>query len=373
MRWPVKASILAIVLGLIICTQLEGQSDQSVIKSDTIGKERKVQFIILPIIFYTPETKFGFGAGAQVFFKKLTDVVYARESNILFTGIYTTEKQLILEVTPKIYLSSGKRYIDAQFRYKVFPNSFWGIGNSTPESNLERYNMRTIHLRVDLLERTFDNSIRFGTEFYFEKNVMLETQEEGLLESGLIAGSEGATISGLGLIFNLDSRDNVFSTKSGWYFQFKGRFSSLLFGATYSYNKFEIDLRKYIVLNGKHVIAGQIYTNFNLGEVPFQDMAWFGGGERGRGYFRGRYIDKHMYSLQLEYRYHISPRWIAAAFVSGGEVGNKSQDLFTDFHPSIGGGIRWKIRKDNPTFIRLDFGKGTGENSGVYFGVNEAF
>lgn len=361
------------MIALAPASVLYAQTQDSYKYVDTLGKQKRVEFVVLPIAFYTPETDFGLGGGAQFFFKDLVDVPFRRESNILVTAIYTTKKQLIVEAYPKLYLADGKRYIDALFRYKVFPNSFWGIGNNTPDSAKESYNMRSVQVKVDLLERTFDETVRFGFEYYYDKHVMLELQEEGILEGGEVPGYDGAVVTGLGLIFSLDSRDNVYSSKTGWYFQFKGRFSSKLFGATHSYNKFEIDLRKYIVFNERHVLAGQLYTHSNLGDVPFQDMAWFGGGERGRGYFRGRYIDKLMYSAQVEYRFHISPRWIAAAFVSGGNVATTGTQYFGEFHPSAGGGVRFQIKKNNPTLVRLDIGIGRAGNSGVYFGVNEAF
>ncbi len=111
----------------------------------------------------------------------------------------------------------------------------------------------------------------------------------------------------------------------------------------------------------------------SFGDVPFQDMAWFGGGIRGRGYYNGRYIDSQMYSLQLEYRMRLHPKWSIAFFGSGGEVAANSREYFSDFHFSFGGGIRFKPLKKNPTILRLDYGKGAGTSSGIYFGINEAF
>jgi outer membrane translocation and assembly module TamA len=80
-----------------------------------------------------------------------------------------------------------------------------------------------------------------------------------------------------------------------------------------------------------------------------------------------------MYSLQLEYRIRLHPRWSVAAFVSGGEVAPETRQYFSSFHASAGGGVRFKPLKKNPTIIRLDYGKGVGNNSGIYFGINEAF
>ena len=47
--------------------------------------------------------------------------------------------------------------------------------------------------------------------------------------------------------------------------------------------------------------------------------------------------------------------------------------LLKDFKYSFGGGIRFKLKKNLPTLLRLDVGIGKEDNSGFYFGVNEAF
>ena len=351
------------------------EPEKTVYVSDTIVKKKNVQIIGLPVVFYTPETNFGFGGGAQFFFKNVLDIINLRESNLLITAIYTSKKQLVIEAKPQFYLNKGNVYIDAAFKYKIFPNSFWGIGNSMPDSLEEMYNMKTFFMHLAFLKRV-SGTTRFGLEYIYEKHTMLELAEGGQLASDSIpGGGDGTvtTINGFGLIFRHDSRDNVFSPNSGNYLQFKGRYSSKLLGASYGYNKFEIDFRKYFRLGGNNILAIQVFLMNALGNVPFQDMAWFGGEIRGRGYYYGRYIDKQMYSLQLEYRIRLHPKLSLAAFVSGGEVSSNIKQYFSNFHVSAGGGLRFKPMKKNPTLLRLDYGKGPGNNSGIYFGINEAF
>jgi len=58
-------------------------------------------------------------------------------------------------------------------------------------------------------------------------------------------GSDGAVISGFGVIFNLDSRDDTGSPVSGEFLKMDAQFSSELFGSTQYYNKFIADLPTY--------------------------------------------------------------------------------------------------------------------------------
>ncbi len=268
-------------------------------ESDTVKIQRAVQFVGVPIVFYTPETQFGFGGGAQLFFPRQSNVYNARKSNIFLDAMYTTRKQFIMDIKPQLFFLRGDLYLEAPFQFKVFPNFFWGVGNRTPDSAREQYNMRTISLGASLLHRLAP-SINFGLKFWYEDYRMLEILENGILDREEIEGWEGARLGGLGLVINLDDRDVVESPTRGAFVQFSGEFSSQAFGATYSFNKFVLDFRKYFQPVEGHVIALQFFSEANFGTVPFQRKAWLGGPEKLRGYFRGRYMDDHMFVLQAE-------------------------------------------------------------------------
>jgi len=364
-----------IILILCILTWIEVLSqpnEEDYYKTDTINSKKNFQMIILPVVFYTPETQFGFGAGLQTFLYNKSNIYNSRESNILFTGMYTTENQLMIDVFPKIFFNLGDLFLDGLVRYRIFPNKFWGIGNETPESNEESYNMETLIFEAAILKRLPPN-LNFGFQYKYDKYTILETEEGGILQSGEVPGSEGARISAISFLFNLDDRDNIYSARKGNFMQLKAGFSSKVIGATHSYNKYTIDLRKYFPLGKKSVIAAQLYLENTYGDVPFQTMAWLGGGDKTRGYFKGRFIDNNMYAIQTEYRNRFHKRWEFTAFASMGEVAHEPFSYFSSVKYSFGGGIRFQIKKNNPTLIRLDFGLGKDGNNGIYFGVNEAF
>lgn len=351
-----------------------GQNTDDVFKTDTLIKSKKYQFLAIPIVFYTPETNFGFGAGGQVFLLKNKNIYNDRVSNIFFNAIYTANKQIIIDVVPQIYFGKGDYFLDMAYKFKIYPNSFWGIGIDTPDSNKETYNMTSHIFKVSFLKR-LPPSLNFGFEYNYENHNVTEVEEGGILDEGDILGSNYAIISGLGAVFNLDTRDNIGSPISGEFLKLGAQFSSELFGATHAYNKFISDLRIYRSLGKKSIIALQLYYEGNFGNPPFQGMAAYGGGNRARGYFQGRYIDNHMYVIQGEYRYRFRPRWAINAFGLFGEVAETPNDFFSisNMKPSFGGGIRFKILKNQNTWIRADIGRGIDGSSGFYFGVNEAF
>jgi len=368
-----KNYLLLLVLFFLIQNSW-AQDPKDVFKTDTLIKSKKYQFIGIPIIFYTPETNFGFGAGGQVFLLKSKNVYNDRVSNIFFDAIYTSNKQFIFDILPQIYFGKGNYYLDVNFQYKIFPNSFWGIGGDTPESNKEPFDMTSQILNVSFLKRLPPN-LNFGIEFIYENYDITEVEEGGILAEGDILGSKSAIVSGAGFIFNLDTRDNIGSPISGELLKINAKFSSELFGATQGYNKLIADLRTYQKLTDQSILALQFYYEGVFGDPPFQGLATFGGGKRARGYFQGRFIDKQMYIVQAEYRYRFHSRWALASFGLFGEVVDDPQNFFSfsNMKPSIGGGVRFKLLKDQNTWVRLDVGKGIDGSSGFYFGINEAF
>ncbi len=352
----------------------QGRDEEGFIKSDTIGKQKKIKLIALPIAFYTPETKFGIGGGGQLFLLDKTNQYNQRHSNILFSGIYTTAGQIMFNVSPQIYLGKGDYFIDAEYLFEIYPNSFWGIGPETPEDNIENYNQTTHKFKLSFLKR-LPPDLNFGFTYNFANHQVTEVKEGGLLDAGTILGFDRTVISGLGAEFNLDTRNNTSSPTDGQLFEIGAHFSSEILGATHSFNKFTLDLRNYEPLSERSTLATQVYIENNYGDVPFQGMAFFGGGSSARGYFYGRYIDKNMFVVQAEYRYQLKPRWTLAAFGLFGSVAGDAADLlrFNSVKPGYGAGVRFKLIKDQGTWLRLDIGNGNDGKSGIYFGVNEAF
>lgn len=365
-------TLLIILFSLKIYAQ--DRNEKGFIQSDTMKQGKSAQLVALPIIFYTPETKFGFGGGGQLFLLNKTNEYNQRLSNIFFSAIYTTEKQFIFEATPQIYLGKGNYFIDMFYTFRIFPNAFWGLGPATPESNKESYNQTTNKFDISLFKRIPPN-LNFGLSINYANYKITEVQEDGILDTGSIPGSEGARVIGLGALFNLDSRDDIGAPQSGNFLSLAARFSSKLFGATHSFNKYILDLRTYQRIGKKSILAFRFYSENNFGDVPFQGMASYGGSKYARGYFNGRFIDKHMYIIQAEYRLRFKERWTLAGFGLFGSVSNESGDLykFNDLKPAFGGGIRFKLIKDKSTWLRLDYGIGIDGQKGIYFGVNEAF
>ncbi len=348
------------------------EKEPAILQTDTLTVLKRTDIVGIPVLFYTPETSFGFGTGVQFVFNNLINVFNSRLSDMMVTAVYTTKKQFLLDARPQIHIYDGQFYIDGVFQYRIFPNLFWGIGNHTVEKEQEEYSMETIKFEATILNR-IPPSLNFGFEYNFEHHIIVNKEQEGAIKNGNIPGASGARISSLSMVYNFDNRDNVYSPFCGNYFQMKAGFSSWVLGGTFSYNKYILDLRKYFPVTRNSVLACQHYMELTFGDAPFQAKPWLGGGERNRGYYKGRYIDDQYYTIQTEFRWRFLPRWIMVAFACGGEVADLPGNLYDDIKTSFGGGVRYKISKKSPALVRFDYGYGGDGNYGFYFGINEAF
>ena len=363
----------SLILGLLcclLCISSTAQEIKEAAYTDTLFLNN-FQLLLLPIAYFSPETNLAFGVGGQTFFR-FKDSPTEKLSNVFFAAIYTTNNQIILQAIPQLYFKEENYYAEGQIEYQSFPNKFYGIGNNAPESNEENYNMWSIKTSVSLL-RNLPPFFSFGLKFTFNYFEVVETDSAGIMESGSVVGSDKANLSGVGFLFRQDKRDNYFNPLYGHYIYFEALVVTPALSATHSYQKFTIDFRKYFNLTKTSVIATQITTEFTYGDIPFQGAPWLGGGVRGRGYFKGRFIDDHLYAWQAEYRQSIAKRWNVAGFVGSSEVANRPTNFFSDTKFFFGGGVRFQVKKDNPTLLRADYGIGEDSSSGFYFGVNQAF
>ena len=122
----------------------------------------------------------------------------------------------------------------------------------------------------------------------------------------------------------------------------------------------------------KEILKG-LNLKVNAGEVPIRNLSMLGGSEMMRGFYKGRYADKNMFTTQAEIRQYLFWRIGVVAFAGSGQVSNSFDDLRWDrMHFSYGGGLRLMVQEKEKLNLRIDYGIGEGK-SGVYVILKEAF
>jgi outer membrane protein assembly factor BamA len=197
----------------------------------------------------------------------------------------------------------------------------------------------------------------------------------GLFDKQNIAGRNGYTVSGLGMSFTYDNRNDAFAPNKGMFAQAYFNHFDNLIGSSFNYTTVVVDIRKFLQIMSKQVLAFQLYSFSNIGNaIPLRSLASLGGANSMRGFYSGRYRDKQAFVFQSEYRFSIYKRLGMVIFGSSGEVGTSVNDFnLNGLKYAYGGGLRIQLTKKEKLNLRLDYGIGQGNNQGFYLQLGEAF
>ncbi len=343
-------------------------------KSQDPGSEKNSSFVILPIVFYSPETRWGGGTGGIFTFRPAWSRDDGRPSFIPFKAIYSQNKQTEIGIEPEFYIKGGDLVLQGNLSFRKFPEKFYGIGNHIPDGQEEGYTPQHIALSVSLQKRIVPGRNVFaGLAYEYDQFKILALDPGGELGSGTIPGSKGGAISGFSTLLRLDSRDNVFFPKRGFDVLLWAEWNSRIFGSDYGFVKATADARAYLPVFQSHVLAFQGVFQAGSGDIPFMALPKLGGEKILRGIPSGRYRDKVMTVFQAEYRMPVFWRIGLVGFVGVGSVGDRISSLkYAKWRFSGGWGIRFKLSPSEGINLRLDFGYGKG-SSGVYITAAEAF
>lgn len=327
--------------------------------------------IILPSVYYTPETRLAGGIAGIGYISNPNDST-VKTSKLIVAAIYTQNDQVILSGKGEFFLDKNDYFLAVQTGYFKYPYQFSGIGNSHSVDINEKYDSDFPRLGIQFTKRTREK-LYLGLRYFYQNTSITKTVENGILENANVFGKQGGVVSGIGVSGTYDSRNFQLSPTNGWFATFYSQHDRKGTGSDFNFDSYVADVRRYLPFLKNHVLAFQFYNEFHFGRLPFNRIALLGGKERMRGYTEGVYRDLKMSVTQLEYRSRIYFNRIGFVLFGGvGSVGAAINDLGKKVHYSTGAGLRIALDPKNRVFIRIDVGIGDGV-SGFYFDLGEAF
>ena len=329
--------------------------------------------MIFPVVAKSIETGWSFGTVGALTFRMFAKDTLSRTSNMQLLLLYSTKKQLVTAINGAQYFDKEKYILNEQVSYSSYPDKFWGLGKHTADNAEEPYKYNQYYIYLHLLRKISPN---FFVGLLYEKQKVwnINYVAGGVLDQQQVLGRFGYHVSGLGSSLTYDKRNNAFAPGKGFFGQFSVNYFNKFWGSDFEYTNFILDLRKYIPVVRNQVLALQLFSFNNVGDVPLRSLASFGGSNRMRGYYDGRYKDMNQMVVQAEYRFPVYRRFSAVVFGGTGSVARDFNDYsLNDLRYSYGGGIRYALDKKEKLNIRIDYGIGQGKNSGLYLQLGEAF
>ncbi len=329
------------------------------------------KYIIMPGFSYSSETSAVFGLGVYI----NPGNVNKRSNFFTFdtTAKYSLKEQFELRMRPTY--KSGSWKVKSEAKFRKWPDTFYGIGNETDKDLSEEYTTNKYILKTEL-HKYFNEYFSLGVGADWQHYDYPEHDEEGILSSLTIPGSETSEVAGLGGMLEFDTTDGPYFPYSGVKFTLSAyKYMEEAYG-DYDFEKYHIDLRTYYSLINRTVVANQFDFEINQGDVPFYMMAKLG--DQLRAYSSNRFIDKNRISFRSESRFLFPKDTILYPFgyVVFAEAGLVSPTIeaiaYDDLKYSVGTGLRYTIIEKNKFNFQCDIAWGD-EGYEIKIGGKEEF
>lgn len=332
-------------------------------------KHKRFDFSVIGGPHYASDTKFGLGLVAAGLYRTDPNDSILPPSNVSLYGDVSSVGFYMLGVRGNHIAPKGRYRIDYHLYFYSFPADFWGIGyemgdNDANKSDMKRWQAQA---EVSFLFRVADNfyigpmaSYDYVIGKHIERPELLQGMDQHTWNVG----------AGVSLVY--DNRDNLTNPHRGIYLNINQMLRPVFMGNDYAFSTTAFRFDAYQRLGKGTVLAEDIGANLNFGNPSWGMMAELGGTHSMRGYYEGRYRDKHSLEATVELRQHVWKRNGIVVWVGAGTIFPKFSALRSkQILPNAGVGYRWEFKKN--VNVRLDYGFGKSGQSGFLFNINEAF
>ncbi|MCQ2958950.1 MAG: BamA/TamA family outer membrane protein [Bacteroidales bacterium] len=294
---------------------------------------------------------------------------FFRPTSISNMVTYSTKKWLNMKSDVILYASHGF-VVNTFVQYQVSPDHFYGIGNDTLNTNPVKFDMKDLRIDGNI-------SKELSQTWFLGFNFDISHRNYTALDSGesILPEQKNKWLIGFGPYLTYDSRDHINYPSHGEYVTIGIKYFAPHSSNAYSFYSLEINARKYITLYKDIILAMSLFNGLSEGDIPFYCLYQLGGQTRLRGISnKYMYIDKNAYYAQCELRKHIWNRFGLVVFGGLGNTYPKISEINSNHIKYVyGAGIRFQSDTRSNINLRMDYGRGSFGDSGIYMTMREAF
>lgn len=332
-------------------------------------EHKKFDFSIIGGPHYSTDTKLGIGLVAAGLYRANANDTLLPPSNVSLFGDVSTVGFYMLGIRGTHIFPQDKYRADYTIYFYSFPCKFWGMGydmgdDDSNKSDMKRWQAR---FKASFLFHLGDN-LYLGPMVSYDYVIGRRIERPELLN-----GMDQHTWNiGAGFSVVYDTRDVLTYPHRGFYINLSQCFRPRFMGNDYAFSTTELQVDAYQRVWKGAILAEDFRTMLNFGNPSWGMMALLGNSNSMRGYYEGRYRDKHKMEAQVELRQHVWKRNSLTTWVGAGTVFHKFSEMRSrHILPNFGIGYRWEFKKN--VNVRLDYGFGKAGQTGFLFSINEAF
>ena len=332
-------------------------------------KDKRFDFSIIGGPHYSTDTKLGLGLVAAGLYRSDPNDTLQPPSNVSLFGDVSTVGFYMLGVSGTHIFPGDRQRIDYTTYFYSFPCYYWGMGYDMGNNNDNKSEMKDWQAQMKA-------SWLFATanDLFIGPTIAFDYIHGSRIERPELLNGQRATTYNIGAGFTLlyDTRDNLTAPKRGVYLSLQQLFRPRFLGNKYAFSTTNLQTSGYVPLWKGATLAADFRTLLNFGNPSWAMMALLGDSYSMRGYYEGRYRDKHKIETQIELRQHVWRRNGIVLWAGAGTVFPKFSEMrMSHVLPNYGLGYRWEFKKN--VNVRLDYGFGKAGQSSFIFNINEAF
>jgi hypothetical protein len=320
-------------------------------------------FIPIPYIITEPALGGIGGAIAPIFIKRRPPIVDTIDGKVIYTPVAPDLTGGFAAYTAnKSWMFGGFRsgtLIKSRIKYTIgaaYANINMDFYRTIPDFGEKKFpfNFRTIPLFLQATKRIGFSRWYAGLKYLFLKTAV---SYNGSLPDFVKEKDMNSIVSQLGLVLELDTRDNIFSPDHGSKLHLDGLNSGNYIGSDYDFWKLNYYLFTYKPILHNLILGLRLDGQQALGNPPFYLLPYID--------MRGIPIEKYQGNAdmlsELETRWDFTMRWSAVFFGGTG----KAFDEWSDFGSSpwifnYGTGFRYLIARKFKLRMGIDVAHGPG-------------
>ncbi len=306
----------------------------------------------VPIISYTPETSWEFGAAAQTYFCLPEQ---DKTSILQLDGAYAIKKQWYINTQGTLYFG-GDRPWQLQYKggYSDKHTGYYGTGNVGNTAIGMRRQVTPF-----VLKRGYTN---IQTRIYVNNNwsigPLLDFQYHNTDLTDTLTAYPVSIQWGLGVVAQYDTRDRIYYPTQGMLFKTSVTYYEPALGSTTRMALWDTDIRQFVPMPYDFIWAWQLHAMcaFSAGEIPYPVYPCLGGQDALRGISKNMFRDDIMLALQTELRIPVWTIFRATLFVGVGDVYDMHRWNWAIPKVSYGIGLRASVNRAKVN-IRFDLAR----------------
>jgi hypothetical protein len=323
-------------------------------------------FLPVPIVVTEPAVGYGGGIALVFFRDSLRDAATkSRGSRVTPPNIYGAGAAWTENGTKGGGAAAFLTFKDDRWRYrggigKADVNlDFYGVGGDLGTGDRKiGYNLEGWASSQQVLRRIGDSDQWLALRWlYLDLDSTFDT---GRPEPVLPDPSFGQRNSGIGLAWEFDTRDNIFTPSRGFIAAVESLFYEPGWGSDDTFQAYRARMFAYFPFSDRFVLGARVDARTARGDVPFYQLPYIDL----RGIPAARYQDENTAVVETELRWNVTPRWAAIGFIGAGRAWGES-DGFGDAATRVakGGGFRYLIARRLGLYVGLDVGWGPDDDA----------